>query len=490
MEIHLSVEEIEGTEPRIVSSPPGFHDETVLFQIPNETIKSDVERERLGSELKRDFEAGRRDAVAAVKAAAAFQNNLLAFQVEASRAQAEDREPNQKVVASLQRWAKKHLDACSAWMQRTAPSDSADTQPVTATDYVIHTSQEIDILTRARCDGKSFASYLMNHQAAAITYERKELSHRVRLELTPEEVHAGLSISFLENLIRSQDSDGAFAQQYIMRALAPPAPLQPRTFAGGWIDFDDVIDKIGWYPQTTEERRQMHAKIWGFVRYGERAQIIGKRTGKYKDKSSGKEIDTEIHGAAWRILKTETPQSSLFPERDTPVRAQIVMSQELTALITSPQTAQYLAMGEVLGKIPGGKPAGAWARVIGLALASFWRRNPREAMNGSLRPTRRELLAHYAPKIAPYDEVLESNDPGRAIKYWCTALVILADTGFIARAGEAMRTVGQIREGLPRQGWKEAWLNEEVTIEPGAGAMEDAVAERAAALPAIASRRL
>ena len=45
-----------------------------------------------------------------------------------------------------------------------------------------------------------------------------------------------------------------------------------------------------------------------------------------------------------------------------------------------PDTAQFLPLGEVLGAIPGGKPAGAWARVIGLALSNFWRRQPRETI--------------------------------------------------------------------------------------------------------------
>lgn len=347
-------------------------------------------------------------------------------------------------------------------------------------NFVIQTSQEIDTFTRAACDGKRGAHYLSNVQARVITYERKELSHRVQLALTSDEIDAGLNLTHLEKLVRAQDSDAALAHLYIMSVLAPPPSLPPRAFAGGWIDFDDVIEKIGWYPQTTKDRRAMHARIWEFLRYGERAHIIGKRSGVYKDKTTGAEISTEIHGAAWRVMKTEQPaQASLYPALDVPVRAQIVMSQELTTLITAPQTAQYLPMGEVLGAIPGGKPAGAWARVIGLALGNFWRRNPRD---GTIRPTRRELLDRYAAKVAPYEEVLAGNNPQRVIGYWCAALGILADSGFIAREGEVKRTAAQIRAALPRQGWADVWLDEAVSITP-AGTMKSAIEARAAALP-------
>jgi hypothetical protein len=363
-------------------------------------------------------------------------------------------------------------------------------KPEVNSDYLIHVSQEIDAIMRARCDGKNFAHYIQNDQARAIIYERKELAHRIQFTLTTDEADAGLSLAYLEKLIRAQDADGALAQQYIMRVLAPPSPLPPRAYAGGWIDFDDVIKKIGWEPQTTKERREMHAKIWQFVRYGARAHIIGKRTIPYKDPTTGEEINTEIHGAAWRVGNKEVPDSSLYSAFDVPVRAEIILSKELTALITHPKTAQYLEMGEALGSIPGGKPSGAWARVIGMALMSFWRRNPRETLGGTLKPTRRELLDHYTAKVKPYDEILESKDPGRVIGYWCGALGILADQEIVTREGEAKRTAKEVRAALPRQGWQEAWLNETIDIWPGVGRMKTSVEGRAKALPTSNPRNL
>lgn len=336
-------------------------------------------------------------------------------------------------------------------------------------EFSFHTSQEMHEFHCAQANGKTFTGYQRNDQAGAITHQRAGSSHLIRMELTEEERAAGLALDYLESLARSQDADAILATEYILGVLAPPPHLPPRPYAGGWIDFNDVIKKIGWIPRNAKDRREMHAKIWSFVKFGEHAHIIGKRKGaKYQD-GEGNPIDTTIHGAAWRVMKTETPDApTLYAALETPVRAEIVVSKELTALISNPKTAQYLQCGEVLGAIPNGKPAGAWARVIGLALLSFWRRKPHEYNVGTLKPTRRQLLSHFAAKISPYEEILESNDPSRAIDYWCGALQILADERFIERTGEAAMSAKEMCAELPRKNWQDLWLNETVTIEIGA----------------------
>lgn len=367
----------------------------------------------------------------------------------------------------------------------------------TTESFSFHTSQEIDIRRRAQCDGKTFNGWFANAQAGSIVYERKNAPHRVSLALTEEERIAGVALDSLTKMIRFQDADAALATEYVLGVLAPPPHLPVRPYAGGWIDFDDVIKKIGWYPQTTAERREMHARVWEFVKFGERAHIVGKRSGaKYKD-ADGNEIDTTIHGAAWRVMKTETADAKKTASSGagataaaTPVRAEIVISKELTALLTNANTAQYLQGAEVLGAIPGGKPAGAWARVLGMALTSFWRRHPRETISGTIKPTRRELLDHYAAKVAPYEEVLSGNDPARAIKYWCDALHILVDNGFIERSGEAACDAKEMRQALPRQNWQDAWLDSIVDIEPSEELMKPQIVGRTAALPANRPRDL
>lgn len=360
-----------------------------------------------------------------------------------------------------------------------------------ASEYTFNTSQEMDALHRAQCNGKTFAGYQINDQAGDIVFERSEGPHLVRLSLTDDEKAAGLALTHLEQLVRSQDADAMLATEYILRVLAPAPHLRARSYAGGWIDFDDVIAKIGWDPRTTKDRREMHARIWEFIKFGERAHIVGKRSGTpYKD-AHGTEFDTTVHGAIWRVMKTETPdQRSFFEVFETPIRAEIVVSKELTALLTNSKLAQYLEGAEMIGSIPGGKPSGAWARVIGPALLSFWRRHSQGAIDGSFTPTRRELLERYTAKVKPYQEILDSKNPARAIEYWCGALNMLADSGLLERTGEVLRTQKEIRSQLPSQGWDRAWLDEKVHIEPNSLLMRPRVLSRAKSLPVDKPRNL
>jgi hypothetical protein len=359
-------------------------------------------------------------------------------------------------------------------------------QPRESSDYFINTAPEMDALERAAADGKHGRNYQNNQQGQARFHSIPGASHSVLLELTATEGMAGLTTETLETLTREQDADAALAFLYIARILAPPIFSAVQS-GRGTVDFDDVLSKIGWDPRSSEERREMHKRIYQFILFGERAQVIGERRGKYKDKHTGQVINTVIRSALWRVLKTETPeQQNLFPSQEVPVRVGLVMSDEWIKILTSPQTAQYLPMGELLGAIPGNKPSGAWARVIGLSLASFWRRLPREALDGSIRPTRRELLERYPPKTGTVEELLNSDKPHRAIDYWCSGLEILRDQGFIEHIGEATLLASDFKKRYPRKGWGEQWLNETADLRPG-DAIRPAIYSRQIALPAPSS---
>lgn len=356
---------------------------------------------------------------------------------------------------------------------------------LSASDFFIHTSPEMDALERAAADGKHGRHYRDLEQEPARVHQIQGASHFVRLELTEAEKFGNADTKLLEQLTNAQDADSALAFLYISSLLAPPSPLPDHTAATGKIEFDDVLKKIGWDPRTSSERREMHRRLFQFILFGERAQVIGTRRGKYKDKHTGEVIPTTIRSAIWRIIKTETPdQKSLYPEMDVPVNVDLVMSREWTNLLSQPQTAQYLPMGELLGAIPGNKPSGAWARVVGLALASFWRRLPRESLDGSIKPTRRELLERYPPKTGSVQDVLGSPNPRYVFKYWCGALGLLSDCGFIAKSGEALIAPEVMRSSLPRQGWADEWMSAVVDITPGPLLM-DSMKHRASAKPVL-----
>ncbi len=356
-------------------------------------------------------------------------------------------------------------------------------QPRESSDYFINTAPEMDALERAAADGKHGRHYSTSEQADARFHAIPGASHSVVLELTSAESVAGLTTETLEQLTREQDADAALAFLYIARLLAPPLPHSAPELGRGTVDFDDVLSKIGWDPRSTAERREMHRRIYQFILFGERAQVIGERRGKYKDKHTGEVINTVIRSSPWRIHETETPeQKSLFAAHEVPVRVELVMSFEWTKLLSSPQTAQYLPLGEKLGAISGNKPSGAWARVIGLALASFWRRLPRESSDGSILPTRRELIERYPPKTGSIEDLLASKNPGFALNYWHSALQILADTGFLERTGEVLLTPENARAKMPRKDWAGDWINGCADLRPGP-ALRATMEGRTKALP-------
>jgi hypothetical protein len=357
-------------------------------------------------------------------------------------------------------------------------------------DYFINTAPEMDALERAAADGKHGLNYQqVTYPGEGILHSIPGASHSVFLQLTPEEALSGLTTSILGTFVSEQDADAALAFLYIARLLAPPMANLPQDYSGAWVDVDDVISKIGWAARNAEHRLELRRRVYQFLLFGARAEVVGARRSTYKDRQTGEVIDTVIQSALWHIHDRELPaQKSLFPTSEIPVRVEVVISRQWAKLLTSPQTAQYLPMGEILGAIPGSKASGAWARVVGLALASFWRRNPRESTAGTLKPTRRELLERYPPKTGTVEAILSSTKPIRAVEYWCGAMAILVETGLLENVGEAVVSFEDQKARMPRQGWADGWLNELVDLRPGP-LLKDAVAGRVAALPVAPVRR-
>ncbi len=362
---------------------------------------------------------------------------------------------------------------------------------VKAEDYLVQTSQEVDALMQAACDGRTGTLWANDEQALTRSHAVPGAPHHVKLALSEGERDRGVPLTVLEDLTFAQDPDFNFALLYVSRVLAPPSPLPPNAAAVSWIDLDDVMTKIGLDPRSTKERLEMRSRVWRYLLFGARASIIGQRKGNYVDRRTGQRIETIIDEPAWLVMSQEKPvQPQLFPDiGEAPLRVELVASRAWTRLTTLPETAQYLPMGELLGAIPGNKPSGAWARVLGLSLSSFWRRQPRASLDGTIKPTRRELMERYTPRTAPPLEVLNSINPRRAIEYWQGALQTLVECEFLAHEGEAGLTYQQMRDALPRQEWQNGWWNGTVDLRPGPR-MREAVQSCADALPVVKPREL
>lgn len=351
-----------------------------------------------------------------------------------------------------------------------------------AVEWPLHTSQEIDVLARAQSNGPSGQGYQSNLDSGLMVYANRKSPHRIEIRLTSDETDSGLDIFHLHQLVKSQDSDGILVMSYILRCIAAPTPYPMPEIPHSWIDFDDVIEKVTLDPRSTHERRELHARIWGYIRFLERAVVVGQRSYECVEKSTRKTIPTVIESTLWRVHEIEKPEQPDLPfGPEIPIRCQIVVTPRFAQLLTGPDTAQFLPLGEVLGAIPGGKPAGSWARALGIALISFWRRHPKQTASGELLPTRRELLEHIPAKNAPHYEIFNTDKPHRAIDYWCGALKILSECEFVLDEGEPSRGKDEIRKNLPRKNWQNTWLDEQVVILPGLK-MQDPISVRSLVL--------
>lgn len=353
--------------------------------------------------------------------------------------------------------------ALAAWTQP---------KPLKADSYPIQTGQEVDALSRAASDGRTNRNWKRDDQCSALVHYAPGHSHYVQVPLMPEEVSDGAAIDALERLVRDMDADCVFAILYVWRLLLPPIPLPPNQYASVWIDLDDVASRV-WprRPKNAQERRERRKRVYDYLLFVARTRVVGRRSGVYRDKDTGKELSTSVGTPLWAIGRLEWLDGAfaldpISPE-SLPVRMELVCTDEWKRLAANPNTCQYLPYGELLGGIPGDRVTGAWARVIGLALANHWRRNPRETLAGMRWPTRRELLQRFTPKLAPSHEVMEGPHPMRAITYWHGALQELCNRGFLAREGEAARKIAEMKNVGSRYGWQDKWLDEHVDLRPG-----------------------
>ena len=181
---------------------------------------------------------------------------------------------------------------------------------VKAEDYLVQTSQEVDALMQAACDGHTGTLWANDEQALTRSHAVPGAPHHVKLALSEVERDRGVPLTVLEDLTFAQDPDFNFALLYVSRILAPPSPLPPNAAAVSWIDLDDVMTKIGLDPRSTKDRIAMRNRVWRYLLFGARASIIGQRKGNYVDKRTGERIETIIDEPAWLVMSQEKTRAT------------------------------------------------------------------------------------------------------------------------------------------------------------------------------------
>jgi hypothetical protein len=305
-------------------------------------------------------------------------------------------------------------------------------------DFPIYSSQEWTAALQAVSDGKHDLHLLGNDQAGTLRHQRPGAPFFTEAKLTEEEINNGHGIELLRAAIWELDIDTCYIMLYAFQCLAPVCELPKNAAATAWLDLDDVARKtLGGYapnPKIMEERR---LKVWNAIRFGSRWFVGGQRSIQYQEKQTGRVIDTKIYASPWQIVqRQEEAQTALFPESAVPLRVELVASRPWTSLTTSPDTAQFLRFGEMLGSIPSGQAKGGWARALGMSYFIWTRTKMAEALRGDKTPTRRELLDFLPPKDAPYRELLRTTNAGRIHTYWQGAEDFLIEREIIAISGK------------------------------------------------------
>ena len=324
--------------------------------------------------------------------------------------------------------------------------------------FPVPTSEEWTALMQANADGRTLKNYHANREGREVIHRTPGATYYVRIPVGKDE-----DMDTLVEFVKGANADSAIGLMYVSELLAPMEPLARGAYAGGRVYLDDILKKIGFDIRTSEQRLALREWVWkSVIQYGHKAVVIGRRTHKYKGQD-GKEIDTLIEVSPWAIMNPERPKipQPKIPGFEVPISIELIASREWTELTTNPKTRQFLPGAEIIGSLPRGQAAGAWARVIAISYGSFARRYP-QVLQGKAKPTRRELLTAFEPAKSPPLQILYSDAPRRAIEYWRAALRLLVDCGLLANNGEAK--TARKPKGYS---WQEAWLNEKVDLQPG-----------------------
>jgi hypothetical protein len=254
------------------------------------------------------------------------------------------------------------------------------------------------------------------------------------------------------------------------------------------VHIDDLLLDIGWdrtHGGREEARQSLAATLLMFNAWA----VVGTNWGTFTDPKTGQAIDVSSRGP----LFTSTilyPAQGTLDNSSPPVGATFMLGDFLRRVHDYPQVMASFSTYARLAKIRRGKPSGAWAAVIGLALLVRWRElasktstritTPGEQNRLTVRTqnfTRRYLLETFPPEPTAA-EVLGGPQPGRAKKYWRDAIAILRREGIIGPDPSDYRELGG---PLPRYQWGDAWLDEALEVRPAPACEGDflALAERA-----------
>lgn len=233
---------------------------------------------------------------------------------------------------------------------------------------------------------------------------------------------------------------------------------------------DDLITAIGWKPRSALERDRRRRQVWRWLAILDSCQVVGRRPGKYRDPDTRQEIDLTSLDALIRITGQRKPAQLAFDASVPPLEVTYAAGPWIEQWRGKRHILTYFGNVRKLAAIPAGKPSGAWAQAVGLALFQRWRERSAYAQVAHVGDdkhltvrmgtfTRRELLDTFPPQPTA-DEVLRGDHPQRAREYWRDAITLLKQQQVIGFYKE----IGRFED--KRKGWQGAWLDQELDVRP------------------------
>jgi hypothetical protein len=330
------------------------------------------------------------------------------------------------------------------------------------------TSPEITGSLRAISDGATFRHWKRSENEVALIHSIPNKKHETKLIGTDNDC----TYDLLEQQLKEvSEPECALQSQFVFEAVL--------THERAYLELDYLIRELGWKPHTVAERQEMRVIVYNRLCLLSQLSNHGERVEMYKDTLTNKREKIYGFGKLIYLLDPYFTEQQIKNGDTIPTSITIVAGDKLNQYRGNHKILQDIGNARRLSGLPTGQAKGEWAVSIGLALNYYWRQDAsrvgltRVGDHKSLSPvfnklTRYQLLDMFPSVKFPVDDILQSDTPNRAQKYWDGAIKLLKNRGVISYTSPAAK--------LPRQGWQKIWLYEELLdIRPSNEAKQDVI---------------
>lgn len=232
---------------------------------------------------------------------------------------------------------------------------------------------------------------------------------------------------------------------------------------------DDFVEALGLPCRTAQQRQDSRRYAYLLLRCYDNLIVCGVRRGVYRDRRSNDRLSLYCESALVRIMETRFHVQQTFDGSEIPLQVTLAIGPWAEPFLGDRRVLTTLGNIRRLEAIPTGKPAGALAQRLGLALHQLWREAASRAVIGRTgeehRPTfrwrhvTRKELCELFPGPPDLEEILAGEHPHRAIEYWNQAIRILKEAPPVIGYYAEVDPPPQIKRGVG--GWQEFWYSEQ-----------------------------